>query len=80
MPRIEELYAFVVEDIGPDDEGLIAIQAISHEYGPMWLPLVGVDMTRAQYLEPTAQSIGHQIGKKVTLVRLTNRQDLRVIY
>lgn len=80
MPRIKEMYAFIVEDSGPDDEGVIAIQTESGDYGRrLWLPLVGADMARANFLRPIARGIGHQIGKKVTLVYFSNRQDLEVI-
>ncbi|GAI38729.1 unnamed protein product [marine sediment metagenome] len=79
MPRIEEMYAFIVEDNGPDDEGVIGIQAISREHAPIWLPLVGADMARVDSLRPLAEDIGRQIGKKVTLVHFSNRQDLEVI-
>ena len=79
MPRIEEMYAFVAEDTGPDDEGVIGIQAISREHVPIWLPLVGADMARVNSLRELAQGIGRQVGKKVTLVHFSNREDLEVI-
>ena len=74
MPRIEEMYAFVAEASGPDDEGIISM---STDFG--WLPLVGADMARVNSLRPIARGIGRQIGKKVTLVYFSNRQDLEVI-
>ncbi|GAI60580.1 unnamed protein product, partial [marine sediment metagenome] len=37
------------------------------------------DMARVNSLRPIAQGIGRQIGKKVTLVHFSNRQDLEVI-
>ncbi|GAI80255.1 unnamed protein product [marine sediment metagenome] len=41
MPRIEEMYAFIVEDSGPDDEGVIGIQTEPGTDGKrLWLPLV----------------------------------------
>jgi len=79
MPKITELYAFIVEDTGPDDEGVIDIPAISREYAPILAPLVGADTARVESLKPIAQDIGHKIGKKVTLVHFTNREDLEVI-
>ena len=80
MPRIEEMYAFVVEDTGPDDEGVIGIQSPPGDDGrTLWLPLVGADMARVESLRPIAQGIGHQLGKKVTLVHFSNREDLEVI-
>jgi len=74
MPKIQEMYAFIVEDSGPDDEGIIGIQS---EEG--WLPLVGADMARVESLKPIARGIGNKTGKKVKLVHFTNREDLGVI-
>lgn len=80
MPRIDQMYAFIVEDSGPDDEGVIGIQSMEGEGGqPIWLPLVGADMSRVNSLKPIAQGIGQQIGKKVKLVQFSNRRDLEEI-
>ena len=79
MPRIESMYAFIVEDTGPDDEGIIGIQAISREHAPIGVPLVGADMARANSLRPMAQGIAHKLGKKVTLVHFSNREDVEII-
>ena len=80
MPRIEEMYAFIVEDTGPDDEGVIGIQSPPGSDGiKLWLPLVGADMSRMDSLRPTALGIGRQVGKQVKLVRFTNREDLEML-
>ena len=79
MPRIKEMYAFIVEDTGPDDEGVVAIPSISREHAPIWVPLVGADMARVDSLRPLAEDIGRQSGKKVTLVHFSNRRDLEII-
>ena len=80
MPRIEEMYAFIAEDKGPQDEGVIAIQSLAGDDGQtLWLPLVGADMSRVNSLRPIAQGIGRKIGKKVTLAHFSNRQDIEVI-
>lgn len=80
MPRIEEMYAFIVEDTSPDDEGVIAIQSPPGTDGTtLWLPLVGADMARINSLRPTALGIARQLGKPVKLVHFSNRQDLEII-
>ncbi|GAI40123.1 unnamed protein product [marine sediment metagenome] len=80
MPRIEQMYAFIAEDTGPDDEGVIAIQTGPGDDGRrLWLPLVGADMARVNSLRPIAQGIGCKTGQRVTLVHFSNRQDLEVI-
>ncbi len=71
MPRIEEMYAFIAEDSGPDDEGVVAMNI-----GNVMLPLVGADMARAESLKPMARSISRQTGKKVKLIHFTQREDL----
>lgn len=76
MPRIEEMYAFIVEDAGPDDEGVVAIQSEEGGYGRVWLPLVGADMARVESLIPLAKGIGDQLGKKVKLIKFSERQEL----
>lgn len=80
MPRIEEMYAFIAEDTGPDDEGVIGIRTGPSDDGQyLWLPLVGADMARVDSLRPLALGIGRQIGKTVKLVRFSSRQDLEII-
>ncbi len=71
MPKIEEMYAFVAEDTGPDDEGVVAMAT-----GSGWLPMVGADMARAESLKSIARDISAQTGKKVKLLRFTQREDL----
>jgi len=71
MPRIEEMYAFVAEDSGPDDEGVVAMSVDG-----VLLPLVGADMARVESLKPIARSISARTGKKVKLLHFTQREDL----
>ncbi|MBA7591648.1 hypothetical protein ES708_33808 [subsurface metagenome] len=71
MPRIEEMYAFVAEDSGPDDEGVVGMNA-----GSGWMPLVGADMARVESLKPIARNIAAQTGKKIKLLHFTHREDL----
>ena len=71
MPRIEEMYVFVAEDSGPDDEGVVAMSVRD-----VMMPLVGADMARVESLRPIARSIGAQTGKKIKLLHFTQREDL----
>lgn len=70
MPRIEEMFAFVVEDSGPDDEGIIGMNT-----GTGWMPLVGADMARVESLKPIARKIGMAAGKRVKILRFTQREE-----
>ena len=74
MPRITEMFAFISEDKGPDDEGVVGMSA-----GQWMLPLVGADMDRVDSLRPYALDIAGKTGKKIKLVRFTNREDLEEI-
>ena len=74
MPRITEMYAFVAEESGPDDEGVVGMSA-----GQWFLPLVGADMARVNSLKPHALDIAKKTGKKVKLIHFTNREELEEI-
>ena len=74
MPRIESMFAFVAEDTGPDDEGVIGTKTPEG-----WMPLVGADMARVDSLRPIAEAIARQLGKPVKLLRFGTREELEVI-
>ena len=74
MPQIAEMFAFIVEDSGPEDEGVIGMETARG-----WLPLVGADMARIDSLRPIAVSISAQLGKTVKLIHFTKREELEVI-
>ena len=71
MPRIEEMYAFVAEDSGPDDEGVVAMSVRD-----VMLPLVGADMARVESLRPIARNISAETGKRIKLLHFTHREEL----
>jgi len=74
MPRIKEIFAFVAEDSGPDDEGITAMQV-----GHTWIPMVGADMARVDSLRPLVSKIARRTGKPVKLLRFSQREELEVI-
>lgn len=76
MPRINQMFAFIVADKDEDDEG---IPAITLPNG-MWAPLVGADEDRMISLRGQAQAIAAKMGKPVTLARFITREDEEVIY
>ena len=65
MPKITEMFAFICEDKGPNDEKVVA--------------LVGTDMARVNSLKSYALDIAKKTGKKVKLIHFTNREDLEEI-
>lgn len=74
MPKITQIYAFVAEDSGPDDEGIMAMPV-----GHIWMPMVGADMARVNSLRPVAAKIARRTKKPVKILRFTNRVELEVI-
>ncbi|GAJ01744.1 unnamed protein product, partial [marine sediment metagenome] len=63
--------AFVAEDLGPEDEGIVGMGTKAG-----WIPLVGADMARVESLKPIARNIATQTGKKIKLLHFTHREDL----
>lgn len=59
MPKITEMFAYVVEDKGPDDEGVMAMMLPNG----VWAPMVGADVARAVLIKPMAEEIAKAAGK-----------------
>jgi hypothetical protein len=72
--RIEEMYAYVVMD-DDNTEGVPAFQARDG----MMMPMMGADMAKADMLLGLAQRAATQLGKRVTLVRFSVREEIKVI-
>jgi hypothetical protein len=71
--RIDQIFAFICVD----DDGTEGIPAISTPIGVM--PLVGADEARIESLRKYAEQISRDMGKKVTLVKFTNRIEMEVL-
>ncbi len=71
MPRIDEMYAFIAEDTGPDDEGIVATNRDG-----VWIPMVGADMELVESLRPLARQLARTLNKTIKLIHFTNREDL----
>jgi hypothetical protein len=74
MPKITEVFAFVVADKDADDEGVPAMSVNVPGAGPHFMPLFGADMARAESMRPLAQHVADTTGKKLTLMRFTGRE------
>jgi hypothetical protein len=59
------MFAFVVADKGPEDEGVMAARTPLGE----WFPLVGADLARVDSLRPLADDIARVTGKPYRVVR-----------
>lgn len=77
MPAVTELYAYVMEDTGPDDEGVPAFLDLKTA---SWLPLMGADMERAEQLRSRAQVAAAAAGKPIKLIRSTGIEVVEVIH
>ena len=75
MPQISEIYAFITEDSGPDDEGIVAFNVD----GRVWMPLVAGDLARVSSLRVMAETIAQTTGRKVHLVKFSTREVLEEI-
>lgn len=74
MPVIDKMFAFIVTDNGPEDEG---VPAVYSDQG--WMPLVGADMRRVDILMPMAVELARESGKSITLVEFSTRRTVKVI-
>ena len=72
MNRIEEMFAFVASE--DDGEGVAAAQM-----GNMLMPLVGADAARVDSMRGIAQAICNATGRRITLVRFSQREELEVM-
>lgn len=73
MKRIEQMYAFVVEDEAAGLEGVAGVMR-----GDTMMPMVGADAKRVDSLKMHARSIATASGKTVRLVRFEVRTELEV--
>lgn len=68
MPKITEMYAFVVADKDENDEGIIGF-APDPKAPTAMMPMVGADMARIESLRPLADRVSAQIGKPYKILR-----------
>jgi len=66
MPRITEMYAFVVADKGPDDEG---VMAFCDQRTGQWFPMVGADTIKVEEFRPIADKMSAVMGKPYKILR-----------
>ena len=74
MPKITEMFAFIIADKDENDEGVPSIQtALGH------MPLVGADAARIGSLRPYAQYIASDLKRPVRLVRFLQMEEVEVL-
>jgi len=73
MPKIDEIYAFIAEDSGPEDEGIAAF--VSKGWA---MPMVAADKARVDSLREMARYIAKATGKPIKLIRFSVREEVEV--
>lgn len=73
MPKIERMFAFVSEDTGPDDEGIIGV---CEPLTGIFMPMVGADQARIESLLPKAQEVAEVTGKQFRILEFSVRKDV----
>lgn len=75
LPKIDELYAYIIADKDENDEGVIGMRMPNGT----WTPLVGADLARMESLRPVAQKTAEVTGKPVKFVKFEKRTDVETI-
>lgn len=75
MPKIMELYAYVMADKDDNDEGAPAVEG---PHAMVW-PLMGADLERARGLREIAMRVARERGKCIKLVRSMGLEVVEVI-
>ena len=68
MPKIDRLFAFIMQDKGVDDEGVMAMRVSPPDKEAVWVPLIGADMNRVNGLTQYADDIAKLKGKPYKIV------------
>ncbi len=70
MPKINELFVFVMIDESGEHEGLMTMR-VPNEIGDVWTPFVGADMKRVDSLRPMADKLATEAGKSYRILKFT---------
>lgn len=72
--RINEMFAYVVID----DDGTEGVPSFLAKNG-VAMPMMGADLARADSLMPIARRLAVELGKPLTLLRFTVREQVKVL-
>lgn len=79
MPKITEMWVYVAEDKGPDDEGVCARAVVKHTLLAKiieWEPMVGADEACADSMREAAKKIAKDTKKVIRLLRFSVREEI----
>jgi hypothetical protein len=74
MPKVTELYAYVMADKDENDEGVPAMTVAGNVY-----PLMGADLPRIKSLRPFAQALANEQGKEIKLLRFSQMEIVEMV-
>lgn len=72
--KIESVRAFISEDEN-GEEGILAMSA-----GLVMMPMICADQARFERMRPLALSIAMMMKKRVKVIKLSQREDLEILY
>ncbi len=72
----EKMFAFVAEDAGPDDEGILGMRMDNGE----WMPFVGADQARIKSLLPFAKIVSKDMNTSFRILEFSVRKDVTEEY
>jgi hypothetical protein len=76
LEKITEMYAFVSVD--ESGEGVVGM-TMPVNGRETFMPFVCADKIRMEQLKPIAKKIAQESGKKIKLIKLTNRKDIEIL-
>lgn len=76
LEKITEIYAFVSVDEG--GEGIIG-ETMPVGGREIFMPFICADKDRLEQIRPFAERIHKETGKKIRLIKLTNREELEIL-
>ena len=76
LEKITEIYAFVSQD--ESGEGVVGV-TMPVNGRETFMPFICADKERMEQLKPIAVEMTKQSGKKIKLIKFTNRKDIETL-
>ncbi len=74
MPKITEMYAFIVCDKDENDEGIIG-----KRINGSWFPFTVANLSLMEKLKPEAQEMANSLNRQIHIVKFTVREEIETI-
>lgn len=83
MPKIDKVYAFVVEN-SPGDEKVVAKSIILHmtekTERKFWLPMLAVSEEALESLIPEARAMSDKLNKPIKIISFGTPQEVAILW